>query len=235
MAFNISYVGASGLTVYANIFGAADALTAWKSSAAEFQQFVLESQLDFAILLKENSERTGYYSYQMEENLPSVQDDKYYIVEIRSKSGGNYNRASDTLLASVRLFWDGEKETDSFIANDPSAENVANTIASAVWNNGERTLTASLDPSAENIWQYSPRALTEYPVDQSIAMIQALQSEITSIAQIISDLSKKMDNINSVISVIQSSIGVSNANFKAQAPRIGQSASSNQSSNIKIR
>lgn len=165
MAFEITYEDEPGLTVYANLFSSTDFSKAWNPSAGDFAAYTLANQSDFALLLVEDSERTGWYTYTISDttNIPAATDDHYYFIEVRYKSGANYDRVADAVLGSVASYWG--MVTDCGDSGNGGNPGTGGATAEEIWSYTNRTLTEPMPTTLtpKEIWEYAARTLTECP------------------------------------------------------------------------
>jgi len=145
--FLITYSDQKSLSFYAILFSAQDPTKAWNPSESSFQTYTLASHSSFAMTLTENSERLGWYSYEISDvtNIPSVSEGQYYFLEVWQKKGSTPSRIADLNTGNVKVCWGRNDWLET---------------AKAVWEYGTRELTNFSGVTPQQIWEYTTRTLT---------------------------------------------------------------------------
>jgi len=148
-SFDITYSDQPGLNFYALLFSAKDTSKAWNPAIDNFEEYSLSNQLKFALYLQEDSNRPGWYSYNIANisNIPVVVGNEFYFIEVWQKKGALPNRMFDYNTGTLRVCW-GAKNGEWL------------EIARRVWEYGTRTLTGFDGITPQQIWEYSMRTLT---------------------------------------------------------------------------
>jgi hypothetical protein len=228
MGFEISHISDTGIELYACLFDAADRTKAWNTDSASFETFTIESQSDFALALVEDEERSGFYAYDFENDIPAVSGDSYYFIEVWQRTGDDPDRANDELVGALQFFWDGTKEIAPFASNNSGL------TAGQVWANEDRTLTSASPPTAQEIWEYATRTLTDDSSAALIAAILDIRSMLTSLESRLTTLETSAASIKANTEDIKTEVKKPLVTVNPQSPRIGQNGSVGPS-NIRVR
>lgn len=228
MAFEITHISDTGVALYAFLFDAADRTKAWNTDTASFEVYDSSLQSDFALHLEEDEQRSGFYAYMFESDIPSVTADSYYFIEIWQQGGDNVDRASDELVGTLQFFWDGTKEIPPFAAGTTGL------TAAEVWANVDRTLTSTLSPSAKEIWEYVNRTLTENTIADLLVILSVIQTSLQSLTERVSALETASSDIKTNTEQIKEDVKKTTVTVNPQSPRVSPNGVSGPS-NIRVR
>jgi hypothetical protein len=227
--FLITYCDQKGLSFYAILFSAQDNTKAWNPSESSFQTYTLASHDSFSMALSEDSERLGWYSYEISDttNIPSVLGGQYYFVEVWQKNGAIPSRTVDTNTGNVKVCWGRNEWLE---------------IAKSVWEYGTRELTNFSGVTPQQIWEHTTRTLTSGGVAD--CDFTELQKHI--LAAIVLSTGKTIEELFKVNSELSSSIDKTFELLKTccssdskgvpltQTPRIGPKGSRGGVSDIRF-
>lgn len=213
MPFDISYNGDTGQSLYANLFSSKDDTMAWNPSLNDFGTYSLSNQSNFALELIEDSERLGWYKYTISDttNIPVVQDDEFYFIEVRVKGGTSFDRENDCLAGEIQSYYGAApgggltaKQIWEYVTRSLT-QDIAGATAQQIWEYANRTLT-QLPPgsvTAKEIWEYASRSLTDNPNCNSNDIIAAINDAILKLTNVsntnTSDINKNIKDSETTI------------------------------------
>lgn len=230
-SFDISYSDLPNLIFYAILFSCEDSSKAWNPLNSDFEMYTLESHSSFVLLLEEDENRIGWYTYSIDEieKLPAVSDNQSYFIEVWQKKTANFDRTLDLNTGYLDVFWN--KEQNDWLE-----------IAERVWTYGTRELTDFSGITPQQIWEYSTRTLT------SGGTVECDFTELEKhiLAAIVLSTGKTLEELSKVNSELGSSIDKTFELLKTccssrtkgtptiQSPRIGPRGSSSQGSDMRF-
>jgi len=233
--FDITYSDQTGHVFYALLFSAEDLTKAWNPLSESFETYTLNNHSEFILLLNEDIERTGWYSYSISNTskIPSVIGNSFYFIEIWQMKGDLPSRINDCNTGNLRVCW-GSKNSEWL------------EIARRVWEYGTRTLTSfpEIPPgiTPQQIWEYSTRTLTA----GGIADCDYTELEAHILAAIALSTGKTLEELNKVNEELGSSIqktfdllktccaAKSRGSPTVQSPRIGPRGSKGRGPNMRF-
>jgi hypothetical protein len=239
MALKIEFNGEVGANFYAFLFDAVDKSKAFNPTSNTFETFLLTNQSDFVLVLSEDDERLGYFSYSISDvsNIPATENGSFYLAEVYQalnvQSDGTgaaatvvYDRGTDDFCGGRQFYWDGTQEVDICGCASSSEGSCDPTeIAQAVWSNDERTLTENVEIDegkiADAVWTRDERTLTQDLECPELPEIPECPDDAEQLTEIQKTLNEILEKLNSTP---QRSLP------NAQTPRIGQPGSSAQGS-----
>ena len=221
--FDITYNDQTGYTFYAILFSAQDLSNAWNKESLTFEKYILENQQSFVLPLSEDTERVGWYFYQINNtvNIPAIIGNQYYFIEVWQQKGNTPNRSSDLNTGSLKVYW-GRK----------SGEWVD--IARKVWEFGTRTLTDFNGITPNQIWEYSSRTLTS-ECNYSELEKNIINAIALSTGKTIQELGEVSASVEQTLNLLRDCCSSSpKGSPNIQTPKIGSKGSFSGNSNIKF-
>lgn len=234
--FDITYSDQPGLNFYAILFSAEDSTKAWNSSTSSFETYSLSNQTAFSLPLVEDTDRTGWYEYSINNvtNIPVVVGNQFYFIEVWQRKGAVPNRSVDCNTGNLRVCWGAQ--------NGEWLE-----IARRVWEYGTRTLTSfpEIPPgiTPQQIWEYSVRTLTsgggggdcDYTqLEQNILNAIAISTgkTLTELEKVNQELSSSIQKTFDLLKACCNSRNKGSPNV--QSPRIGPRGSKGRGPNMRF-
>lgn len=227
--FLITYSDQKSLSFYAILFSAQDSTKAWNPSESSFQTYTLVSHSSFIMTLTEDSERLGWYSYEISDvtNIPSVSEGQYYFLEVWQKKGSTPSRIADLNTGNVKVCWGRNDWLET---------------AKSVWEYGTRELTNFSGVTPQQIWEYATRTLTsennvcDYAEFESHILAAITLSTGKTVEEIHKGDEALIVNIQQVFDLLKSCCSVvERGTPNIQTPRMGPKGSKTSDSNIKFK